>query len=88
MMLVLTLKLEAGRKNIVDHVIQIMPIDEVVALVTGVHGNPAELVATDVVFHVSPNRFSHDWDWFLPWQMEQLSSCVYFYSLPEELTYM
>ena len=41
LLLVLAFKLEIGRKYVINYVVQIMPINEVASLVTGVHSNPA-----------------------------------------------
>ena len=81
------LKIEVGGENIINHIIQIMPINEVASLVTRVHGNPAELVATHIVLHVSPHWLSLDRDWLLIGKQKQFASCVNFNSLSEELTY-
>ena len=77
---------EIGRKNVVDDVVQIVPVNEVVSLVTGVHGDPAELVAGDVVLHVSPHRFPHHGDGVFTRQYEELPTYIYLHSLSEELT--
>ena len=58
--LVLAFKFEVSGENVIDHVVQIVPVDEAVSLVTRVHSNPAELVARDIVFHVGPHWFAHD----------------------------
>ena len=55
-------ELEISRENVVDHVVQIVPINEVASLVTGVHGNPAELIVRYVPFHVCPHWFALDGD--------------------------
>ena len=85
LLIMLAMKLEISRKNIVDYVIQIMSIDQVLSLVTGVHSNPAELVARDVVLHVCPDRFSHDRNGVFSWQEEESASCVNFNTLTEKL---
>ena len=85
LLIMLAVKLEISRKNIVDYIIQIMPINQVFSLVTGVHSNPAELVARDVVFHICPDRFTHDGDGGFFRQEEEFTSCINFNTLTEKL---
>ena len=55
-------ELESSGENIIHYIVQIVPINQSMTLVAWVHGNPAQLVTRDIVFHVSPNWLPHHRD--------------------------
>ena len=79
---------ELCRQEVVNHIIQVAPLDEAFSLIASVQGNPAELASFFdllVSLHEAPDWPPHDGDRFHVRQNEQASSLVNVDSLAEEL---
>ena len=78
---------EVGGEDIINQVIEVVSLDESLALVAGVHGCPAELVLRRLPLHKTPDRLPHYWYRLHVWpKKQQLSRLVNFNPLTEELT--
>ena len=54
-------KFEVGGEDIINQVVEVVSLDESLALVTRVHGCPAELVLRCLPLHEAPDRLPHYW---------------------------
>ena len=72
--------------HIIHEIIEIVPVDKPLPLVTGVHGGPAELVVHLFSLHEAPDGTSHDGDRLLVGHDEDLTHLVNADSLTEKLT--
>ena len=50
---------EVGGEDIINQVVEVVSLDESLALVAGVHGCPAELVLRRLPLHETPDRLPH-----------------------------
>ena len=80
-------KFEVRGEDIINQVVEVVSLDEPLALVAGVHGHPAELILRSLPLHEAPDRLPHYWYRLHVWSKEQkLSRLVNFNPLTEELT--
>ena len=80
-------KFEVRGEDIINQVIEVVSLDEPLALVARVHGCPAELILRSLPLHEAPDRLPHYWYRFHVWPKEQqLSRFVDLNPLMEELT--
>ena len=80
-------KFEVGGEDVINQVVEVVSLDESLALVAGVHGCPAELVLRCLPLHKTPDRLPHYWYRLHVWpKKQQLSRLVNFNPLTEELT--
>ena len=80
-------KFKVRREDIINQVIEVVSLDEPLALVAGIHGHPAKLVLRSLPLHEAPDRLPHYWYWLHIWPKEQQPSrLVNLNPLTEELT--
>ena len=63
-------KFEVRGENIINQVVEVVSLDEPLALVAGVHGCPAELILRSLPLHEAPDRLPHYWYWLHVWPKE------------------
>ena len=85
---IVALEFEISGENVIHKVVKVGPINQPLSLVAWVHGSPAELVISHLTFHEVPHRATHHRHWFLARQYQDLTHCINFHSLQEELACM
>ena len=63
-------KFEVREEDIINQVIEVVSLDEPLALVAGVHGCPAELILRSLPLHEAPDRLPHYWYRLHVWPKE------------------
>ena len=63
-------KFEVRGEDIINQVIEVVSLDEPLALVARIHGCPAELILRSLPLHEAPNRLSHYWYRLYIWSKE------------------
>jgi len=74
-------------KYFLHYIIPVNSLNQSLSLVAWVHGSPAELVISHLTLHEAPHRATHHRHWLLARQDQDLTHCINFNSLPEELAY-
>ena len=64
-----------------------MSLNEPLALVARIHGDPAELIPGRVTLHEVPDGLAHDGHWFHVGQLQHPTGLVYLHSPAEELAW-
>jgi len=82
----LLLEGKVSREDIIHKVVKVGSIDKTLSLVAWIHGSPAELVISHLTLHEAPHRTTHHRHWLLARQDQDLTHCINFNSLLEELT--
>lgn len=73
-------------KHIIDEIVEVIPLNEPVSLVAGVHGGPAKLVILYLSLHEAPDRTTHNGNRLHFWQQEELANGINLHTIAEELT--
>ena len=63
-------KFEVRGEDIINQVVEVVSLDEPLALVAGVHGCPAELILRSLPLHEAPDRLPHYWYRLYIWSKE------------------
>ena len=75
------MQVEATRKHMLHHIVQVVAFNQPVSLISSVLGCPAVVciqVVSSVLFHVLPDWLPLHWHWVFVWQEQQFAYLVHY----------